>query len=315
MHSDNLSAEGTDLHRTPSFPPVGVGRYYLTDDISDDEDDDDVETELVELVERSEDESDMEDELRMELDDISDDSCLEDSDEPGIQVSNLGEYLRLSRHWKQAPVRSHSHSKPLVELTLQENSYLRPGRVFLGTQNLINHRTQSSGREEWEVKVTINAVNHKNGTIVGLMEALNVPATTATVLTYWDGEIIDFTNHGLWTDKWQADRGTDLQHWRMFKAFKGIDSADISLGADSVNFLEDIHREYVFMRWKERFFVNVSAQDSGLTIAGFYYVCLRRSDGLIEGFYFDPSSTPYQRLILKPKLDGCGVSFSSYTFA
>ncbi|ORX83557.1 hypothetical protein K493DRAFT_320244, partial [Basidiobolus meristosporus CBS 931.73] len=225
-----------------------------------------------------------------------------------IRISNLAEYLRSARQTKLSPFQAYALGKPLVELTLQENSYLRPGRVFLGTQNLINHRTQSSGREEWEVKVVQR--HHR-----GLMEALNVPATTATVLTYWDGEIVDFTNHNLWTDKWQANRDIDLQHWRMFKAFKGIDSTDITLGANSVNSLAEIHRKYVFMRWKERFFVNVSAQDSGLTIAGFYYVCLRRSDGLIEGFYFDPSSTPYQRLILKPKLDGCGVTFSSYTFA
>ncbi|KAK9765930.1 hypothetical protein K7432_005341, partial [Basidiobolus ranarum] len=209
MHSDDLSAEGSDLHRTSSFPPLAIGRYYLSEDISDDDDDDDMETELIELEEHSDEENELEDELRMELDDLSEDSCLEDSDSPEFESSNLGEYLRLSRHWKQASTHPNSHAKPLVELTLQENSYLRPGRVFLGTQNLINYRTQSSGSEEWEVKVTIHAVNHKNGTIVGLMEALNVPATTATVLTHWDGEIIDFVNYGLWTEKWQANQDID----------------------------------------------------------------------------------------------------------
>ena len=38
---------------------------------------------------------------------------------------------------------------------------------------------------------------------------------------------------------------------------------------------------YIFMRWKEQFFVNVSA-DCGLTIAGFYYVCFDRELGTIE---------------------------------
>lgn len=38
----------------------------------------------------------------------------------------------------------------------------------------------------------------------------------------------------------------------------------------------------------------------GLTISGFYYVCLRRSDGAIEGLYYDPQSSPYQHLKLNP---------------
>jgi hypothetical protein len=37
----------------------------------------------------------------------------------------------------------------------------------------------------------------------------------------------------------------------------------------------------------------------GLTISGFYYVCLRRSDGQLEGLYYDPQSSPYQCLKLK----------------
>lgn len=36
----------------------------------------------------------------------------------------------------------------------------------------------------------------------------------------------------------------------------------------------------------------------GLTISGFYYVCLRRSDGKLEGLYYDPQSSPYQCLKL-----------------
>lgn len=52
------------------------------------------------------------------------------------------------------------------------------------------------------------------------------------------------------------------------------------------------------MRWKEKKFVNVG-DDCGLTIAGFYYICLSRQDGSIEGFYHDPHSSPYQRLELR----------------
>jgi hypothetical protein len=42
----------------------------------------------------------------------------------------------------------------------------------------------------------------------------------------------------------------------------------------------------------------------GLTISGFYYVCLKRSDGKLEGLYFDPQSSPYQCLKLDSKNGG-----------
>ncbi|KAF2125776.1 hypothetical protein P153DRAFT_378606 [Dothidotthia symphoricarpi CBS 119687] len=46
---------------------------------------------------------------------------------------------------------------------------------------------------------------------------------------------------------------------------------------------------------------HASFDDSGcgLTISGFYYVCLRRSDGRVEGLYYDPMSSPYQCLELE----------------
>ena len=95
--------------------------------------------------------------------------------------------------------------------------------------------------------------------------------------------------------------------------------------------------EYVLMRWKEKCFIKggtgggVSTCDSSsssssggggmesvdddgedglgvgmgggglLTIGGFYFVSMRRSDGAVRGFYYDPKSTPYQELVLKPR--------------
>lgn len=85
--------------------------------------------------------------------------------------------------------------------------------------------------------------------------------------------------------------------------------------------LAQLNEEYIFMRWKERCFVHsrhdcckssssdrLGDQDRGhgLTISGFYYVSLRRSDGEVEGLYFDPSSTPYQLLKLRGRSAGWG---------
>jgi hypothetical protein len=65
------------------------------------------------------------------------------------------------------------------------------------------------------------------------------------------------------------------------------------------------------MRWKEQYFVN-PASDCGLTIAGFYYVALCRRTGRVRGFYFDPSSSPFQELELKVDVGSrSGYGFSS----
>ena len=40
---------------------------------------------------------------------------------------------------------------------------------------------------------------------------------------------------------------------------------------------------FIFMRWKEMFFMGNKQVNSNLTIAGFYYICLCRSTGKIEG--------------------------------
>lgn len=42
----------------------------------------------------------------------------------------------------------------------------------------------------------------------------------------------------------------------------------------------------------------------GLTISGFYYVCLHRGTGEVEGLYCDPMSSPYQCLKLESKRGG-----------
>jgi hypothetical protein len=39
---------------------------------------------------------------------------------------------------------------------------------------------------------------------------------------------------------------------------------------------------HIYMRWKEQCFLD-AGEDSGLTIAGFYYVCMRRSTGEVHG--------------------------------
>ncbi|KAF2200738.1 hypothetical protein GQ43DRAFT_488836 [Delitschia confertaspora ATCC 74209] len=48
------------------------------------------------------------------------------------------------------------------------------------------------------------------------------------------------------------------------------------------------------------------ASHCGLTISGFYYVALKRSDGTLEGLYYDPQSAPYQCLKMESRRVGGG---------
>jgi len=62
--------------------------------------------------------------------------------------------------------------------------------------------------------------------------------------------------------------------------------------------------DYILMRWKELSYLNTTPQAAGLTIAGFYYVCMHRTTGHIQGYYHDPSSNPWQQLHLSPAGSG-----------
>ena len=115
-----------------------------------------------------------------------------------------------------------------------------------------------------------------------------------------------------------ADANTDAANWRKLPPFDRLPSDNEAARCMlSKTRMTAICEEYIFMRWKERCFVHgkddkcsepdrAGDQDRGhgLTISGFYYVSLRRSDGAVEGLYFDPTSTPYQQLKLQAHRDG-----------
>lgn len=59
--------------------------------------------------------------------------------------------------------------------------------------------------------------------------------------------------------------------------------------------------DFVYMRWKEHFLIpDHNIRDiNGASFAGFYYICLQKSLGTIEGLYYHRSSELYQSLSLK----------------
>ncbi|KAK4541750.1 hypothetical protein LTR36_007459 [Oleoguttula mirabilis] len=115
-----------------------------------------------------------------------------------------------------------------------------------------------------------------------------------------------------------ATAHTDAANWRKLPPFNQLPSDDETARLLlSQARMQEVNEQYIFMRWKERCFVHgkddkCDAADRsgdqdrghGLTISGFYYISLRRSDGVVEGLYFDPTSTPYQHLRLTGQQTG-----------
>ncbi|MCJ1432213.1 hypothetical protein MMC27_001569 [Xylographa pallens] len=161
--------------------------------------------------------------------------------------------------------------------------------------------------DTWPVKVTINSIDYSTMTLSGTMEAFNVPRKLTlpqenSITTFLEGEIIDFNRYTLETKSFTADASIDSTYWRKLEPFKTLTDKEIVSNLVSIKWLrEELGQKWILMRWKEKCFVTPSDEDSGLTISGFYYVSLRRSDGHIEGLYYDPKSTPYQYLSLMPE--------------
>ncbi|KAL1321555.1 uncharacterized protein [Arachis hypogaea] len=196
--------------------------------------------------------------------------------------------------------------------SFQACTLLGIGQAFSGTQNVSSLQKD----EAWRVNVRIQGCDLEHGYLCGTMEALNVPMADTPVVTFWEGEIVDTKNYTFFTGKWEATPEDDIRHWTKFQSFSPLMG---QVEVDGGKSLDLSNYPYIFMRWKEQYFVNVGT-DCGLTIAGFYYVCFSCSDGSISGFYYDPNSRfssfsycPFQKLELKSTNDGrSGFSFPSY---
>jgi len=186
-------------------------------------------------------------------------------------------------------------------------AFLQPGIKFKGTQKVPTNR-----EDAWIVGVTIQGYDHERGYICGSMEAQNLPTSDETVITFWEGEIVDNINYSFFTGRWDATRAKDIEHWGKFQPFRQYKEAVIT--GNGGRSLDMSTSRFVFMRWKEQFFVNVSP-DCGLTIAGFYYLCFDRQQGRIEGYYHDANSSPWQKLDLSVTPGASGFEFPAYSFA
>ncbi|KAL3478728.1 vacuolar import and degradation protein-domain-containing protein [Aspergillus californicus] len=167
-----------------------------------------------------------------------------------------------------------------------------------------------SGKDEnWPVKVTVHNINTQDMTLSGTMEAYNIPDKTspshdAHIVTFLEGEIIDFNTHTLETKNFKADAEIDSTYWRELEPFKNLTDEEMTRNLVSRKWItEELCKGWILMRWKERCFITPTDARQGLTISGFYYISLHRESGQIEGLYYDPGSSPYQQLSLKPETE------------
>ncbi|KAL4927953.1 GID4/VID24 family protein [Aspergillus undulatus] len=176
-----------------------------------------------------------------------------------------------------------------------------------------------SGKDEnWPVKVTIHDINTHDMTLSGTMEAYNIPDKSspshdAHIVTFLEGEIIDFNSHTLETKNFKADAEIDSTYWRELQPFKNLSDEEVTRNLVSRKWItEELCKGWILMRWKERCFITPTDARQGLTISGFYYISLHRESGSIEGLYYDPGSSPYQQLSLKPQMKK--MTRPSYSF-
>ncbi|KAJ2672918.1 hypothetical protein GGI25_004899 [Coemansia spiralis] len=208
---------------------------------------------------------------------------------------------------------------------------LRPGMRFNGVQTMKMARYEDGMRqatssilrrrssvtlfemEQWDVSVVIQTVDMSQGKATGLMKAIDVPWMPTAVTTYWEGEIIDFVNYSPVTGKWKASCSDDTKHWSLFEPVRDHPSTFLYKWPASLwgKRMPKIFEDCIFMRWKEKSFVDIQQSETRLSIEGFYYICMQRKTGDVEGVYFDPSIAPNQRLSLKAENGGRSLAFAS----
>lgn len=198
-----------------------------------------------------------------------------------------------------------------VPQQLHSNMHFRLGAVFEGTQT--SSRAGAPPGEPpdvWAVSVRVQEIDLERGRCSGDMSASDCPPKAKnSISTHWEGEIIDGITHSFLSTKWKATLLVDLNHWSKFSAFQPL-AKMVLLRHGRCNSLHEY--PYIFMRWKEQFFMNNGKEQcNNLSISGFYYIVLCRKTGKIEGYYYDPKSRPFQKLDLKPAApQGCYSSYS-----
>lgn len=153
---------------------------------------------------------------------------------------------------------------PLLDVTrlrVPSSTYgcLYPGSKF--------HGTQSSGRSEYEVDVTIVDVHLAESTVCGYLSISHLTETHPQLTTYWEGEIIGPRFGFITGTRFGATMHDDMRHWGRFEQFRLASTRAAVVRPDTEMLLRDPlpdaskgetrprERDFVFLRIKEKFLV------------------------------------------------------------
>ncbi|KAI8894156.1 vacuolar import/degradation protein Vid24 [Globomyces pollinis-pini] len=167
---------------------------------------------------------------------------------------------------------------------------------------------QKSNKSSYHVHVELKNVDLSQSFLCGYLKIKGLTDDWPDLCTFFEGEIIG-EKHSFLTRKWEADESIDRQHWSQFPSFKPMEPFFNQDG-----FKHDFDSDdYIYMRWKEHFLVpdHRIKSISGASFAGFYYICFRKSTGVLSGIYFHHHSEWFQQLHLEHVNDR---SYSTFEF-
>ncbi|GAA5918859.1 hypothetical protein JCM1841_002777 [Sporobolomyces salmonicolor] len=223
---------------------------------------------------------------------------------------------------------------------------LRSALGRAGVEAAVGQRRRVEEEEQWTVEVVIHSYSpsaapldhsHPFSTpaLTGVMHALGVlspsrnPSSSplSRVTTYFSAHIIRPLLDGLFVSPSRTGSGnspseglvrvspySEAESWVQLGPFRGMDKDELFTKGRDAQWVEEKTKGWVLMRWKERDFINVNANDSTLSITGFYHVAMNRATGSIEGLYTDPASAPYQRLNLRPSSESGAFSLGTFGY-
>ncbi|KAF5810258.1 putative vacuolar import/degradation protein Vid24 [Helianthus annuus] len=65
-----------------------------------------------------------------------------------------------------------------------------------------------------------------------------------SVVTFWEGEVVDTKNYAFFTNKWKATSEVDIDHWTKFSSFSPLLS---QVEVDGGKSLDLSNYQYIFM--------------------------------------------------------------------
>lgn len=155
-------------------------------------------------------------------------------------------------------------------------------------------------QQKYRVDVCIHSVSLASHSAAGYLSIYNLTPQYPVLTTYFDAELINGGKHAFLTDRWSAEKAIDMRHWSRFPHFARHLMQTFEDDSYMTYDYASPENSMLYMRWKEHFLVHDCRQRQleGASYDGFYYVCLDKHAGTIDGYYYHQTSAEFQQLKL-----------------